>query len=479
MSKNVNSKGESLEHGRSIVFRHGIVITMDNTHRVLKNSDVLIVDGVIKEIGTNITAPDDALSIDASGGIIMPGMIDTHRHMWQTAMRGYGADWSLSQYFVWYYLQHGKNFRPEDIYAGNLLSEIEALDAGVTTTVDWSHGLSSTQHADAAVDALEAIPGRFILAYGNIQAAPWEWSVDPAFKDFYHRRFDGKGDMLGFQMAFDVLGDAAFPEKAAFDVAKDLGVPVTTHAGVYGVNGDESIRLMHEHDCMAPDTVFVHCSSLSADSYNRIAASGGSASVSNESEQSAGQGYPSSWRLRQFDIPISLSHDTTVWWSADMFSTMRTTIGSDRSRQHFEAQLKGESVTNLDVRCEDVIHWATRGGAKALGLEDKIGSIEVGKRADVVLVKNDASPVMFPIINPYGHVVMQAQRGDVDTVVIDGNIVKHEHNLVGIDLAAARSAIEKTVSYLADTIGEEAWVAGQNPELTEKQINENPYKYAN
>jgi len=479
MSNNVNSKGESLEHGRSIVFRHGIVITMDTTHRVLKNSDVLIVDGVIKEIGTNITAPDDALSIDASGGIIMPGMIDTHRHMWQTAMRGYGADWSLSQYFVWYYLQHGKNFRPEDIYAGNLLSEIEALDAGVTTTVDWSHGLSSTQHADAAVDALEAIPGRFILAYGNIQAAPWEWSVDPAFKDFYHRRFDGKGDMLGFQMAFDVLGDAAFPEKAAFDVAKDLGVPVTTHAGVYGVNGDESIRLMHEHDCMAPDTVFVHCSSLSADSYNRIAASGGSASVSNESEQSAGQGYPSSWRLRQFDIPISLSHDTTVWWSADMFSTMRTTIGSDRSRQHFEAQLKGESVTNLDVRCEDVIHWATRGGAKALGLEDKIGSIEVGKRADVVLVKNDASPVMFPIINPYGHVVMQAQRGDVDTVVIDGNIVKHEHNLVGIDLAAARSAIEKTVSYLADTIGEEAWVAGQNPELTEKQINENPYKYAN
>jgi 5-methylthioadenosine/S-adenosylhomocysteine deaminase len=477
MSNNVNSKGESLEHGRSIVFRNGIVITMDNTHRVLKNSDVLIVDGVIKEVGTNVSAPDDALSIDASGGIIMPGMIDTHRHMWQTAMRGYGADWSLSQYFVWYYLQHGKNFRPEDIYAGNLLSGIEAIDAGVTTSVDWSHGLATTQHADAAVDAFEAVPGRFVLAYGNIQAAPWEWSVDPAFKDFYQRRIDGKGDMLGFQMAFDVLGDAAFPEQVAFDVAKDLGVPVTTHAGVYGVTGDESIRLMHENNCMSPDSVFVHCSSLSADSYNRIAASGGSASVANESEQSAGQGYPSSWRLRQFDIPISLSHDTTVWWSADLFTAMRTTIGADRSRQHFEAQLKGESVTHLDVRCEDVIHWATRGGAKALGLDDKIGSIEAGKRADVVLIKNDASPAMFPIINPHGHVVMQAQRGDVDTVVIDGNIVKHEHNLVGIDLAAARSAAEKTVSFLADTIGEEAWVDGQNPELTQKEINENPYKY--
>ncbi len=274
MSNDVNSKGESLEHGRPIVFRNGIVITMDNQHRVLKNSDVLIVDGMIKEIGSDLKAPDNALSIDASGGIVMPGMIDTHRHMWQTAMRGYGADWSLSQYFVWYYLQHGKNFRPEDIYAGNLLSAIEAVDAGVTTTVDWSHGLSSTDHADAAVDALEAVPGRFILAYGNIQAAPWEWSVSKEFKDFYSRRFGSKNDMLGFNIAFDVLGDPSFPEKPAFDTAKEFGVSVTTHCGVYGVNGDNSIRLMHENDCMGPDTVFVHCSSLSADSYNRIAGLG-------------------------------------------------------------------------------------------------------------------------------------------------------------------------------------------------------------
>jgi cytosine/adenosine deaminase-related metal-dependent hydrolase len=278
-------------------------------------------------------------------------------------------------------------------------------------------------------------------------------------------------------MAFDVLGDAAFPEKRAFEVAKELDVPVTTHAGVFGVTGAESIRLMHEHDCMGPDTIFVHCSTLSDDSYNRIAASGGSASVSTESEQSAGQGYPSSWILRQYDIPISLSHDTSVWWSSDFFTAMRSTVGSDRSRQHFESQLKGEQVVNLDLRCEEVVHWATRGGAKALGLEDKVGSLEVGKRADVVLIKNDNSPAMFPIINPYGHVVMQAQRADVDTVVIDGNIVKHEHMLVGIDLGAARTLTEKTVSFLADTIGEEAWVTGMHPELTVRQVNENPYKY--
>ena len=88
----------------------------------------------------------------------MPGMIDTHRHMWQTAMRGYGADWTLTQYFVWYYLENGKHFRPEDIHAGNLLAAAEAIDAGVTTCVDWSHGLQTVDHADAAVDALQAIP---------------------------------------------------------------------------------------------------------------------------------------------------------------------------------------------------------------------------------------------------------------------------------------------------------------------------------
>ena len=140
-------------------------------------ADVLVVDDRISAVGPGLDVPEGTQEIDASGGIVMPGMIDTHRHMWQTAMRGYGADWTLTQYFVWNYLEHGRKFRPEDIYAGNLLGAIEAIDAGVTTTVDWSHGLQSVAHADAAVDALQAVPGRFVLAYGNIQAGPWEWTA--------------------------------------------------------------------------------------------------------------------------------------------------------------------------------------------------------------------------------------------------------------------------------------------------------------
>ena len=268
---------------RSVLFRNGLVLTMDDAHTVLPNADVLIIDGRIAEVGLGLTAPEGAVEIDASGGIVMPGMVDTHRHMWQTAMRGYGADWTLTQYFVWYYLESGKLFRPEDIHAGNLLGAIEAIDSGVTTTVDWSHGLQTADHADAAVDALEAVPGRFVLAYGNIQQGPWEWSTSDAFHDFYRRRIDG-GKLAGFQLAFDIPGDPAFQEKAAFEVARDLGVSVTTHAGVWGVTTDDGIRLMYENGFMTPGTVYVHAASLSSDSYHRIAATGGSVSVSIESE---------------------------------------------------------------------------------------------------------------------------------------------------------------------------------------------------
>jgi len=462
---------------RPVLFRNGLVLTMDDAHTVLPKADVLVIGERIAEVGVGLTAPEGAIEIDATGGILMPGMIDTHRHMWQTAMRGYGADWTLTQYFVWYYLESGKLFRPEDIYAGNLLSALEAIDAGVTTTVDWSHGLRSPQHADAAVDALEAVPGRFVLAYGNIQEGPWQWSTSDGFRDFVNRRITSGNDMLGFQMAFDVTGDPAFPEKAAFEVARELGVPVTTHAGVWGATNDDGIRLMHENGFMTPQTIYVHAATLNQDSYHRIAATGGSASVATESEQSAGQGYPSTYALRDHGIPVSLSMDTSVWWSGDLFSAMRTTLGADRSREHMEAHGRGDTITHLHLRAEQVVDWATRGGSKALGLDSKVGSLEAGKKADVVLLKNDDSPVMFPILNPYGHVAFQAQRGDVNTVMVNGRIVKRDHKLVGVDLAAARQKVEQTVEFLVGEMGEEAWAGGMNPDVPATKVMDNPYTY--
>jgi cytosine/adenosine deaminase-related metal-dependent hydrolase len=458
-----------------VVLRGGTVLTLDDARRVLAGEDVLVEGDRITAIGPALEVPPGTTEIDATGGIVLPGMIDTHRHLWQTAMRGYGADWTLTQYFVWYYLEWGKVFRPEDIYAGNLLGALEALEAGVTTTVDWSHGLQTTQHADAAADALQAVPGRFVLAYGNIQDAPANWTGTREFRDFVSRRITGD-DLLGFQLAFDVTGDPAFPEKPAFEVARELGVPVTTHAGVWGATGDDSIRLMHDHGFMTPETIYVHGASLSADSYHRIAATGGSVSVSTESEQSAGQGYPPTWALRKHGIPVSLSMDTSVWWSGDLFSAMRATLGADRSREHLEAHAKGETVTHAALRAEQVVEWATRGGAQALGRPD-LGSLEVGKKADVVLLKNDGSPASFPLLNPYGHVAFQAQRGDVHTVLVNGRVVKRDGRLVGVDLPAVRRRVEETVEHLRAQLGEEAWRQGMNPDVPETKILDNPYTY--
>ncbi len=461
---------------RPVVLRGGTVLTMDDAHSVLRDADVLVVGDRIAAVGAALEVPEGTQEVDARGGVVMPGMIDTHRHMWQTAMRGYGADWTLTQYFVWYYLEHGRTFRPEDVHAGNLLSAWDALEAGVTTTVDWSHGLQSVEHGEAAVEALAAVPGRFVLAYGNIQAGPWEWTADPAVRSFLERHH-GANDLLGLQLAFDVTGDPSFPEKAAFEVARELGLPVTTHAGVWGATNDDGIRLMHEHGFMTPETVYVHAATLSTDSYHRIAASGGSASVSTESEQSAGQGYPPTWQLRRHDIPVSLSMDTSVWWSSDLFSAMRTTLGADRSREHLEAHAKGDTVTNVHLRAEQVVDWATRGGARALGRDD-LGSLQPGMKADVVLLKNDRSPVSFPLLNPYGHVAFQAQRGDVHTVIVDGRVVKHEHELVGYDAAAVRSQVEATVEHLRGSLGEEVWQQGMNPQLPEDdEVLDNPYQY--
>ncbi|OLF13059.1 amidohydrolase [Actinophytocola xinjiangensis] len=464
-----------IAEGRPLVFRGGTVLPMDRSRQVLAGADVLVVDDRIAEVGPGLAVPDGTVEIDATDGIVLPGMIDTHRHMWQTALRGYGADWTLTQYFVWFYLEHGNRFRPQDIHAGNTLAALEAIDAGVTTVVDWSHGLRTVEHAEAAVDALRSVPGRYVLAYGNIQAPPAEWTGTPEFRAFADRHVGGD-DLLGFQLAFDVTGDPSFPERPAFEVARDLGVPVSTHAGVWGATSDDGIRLMYDHGFMDERTVYVHAASLSTDSYHRIAATGGSISVSTESEQSAGQGYPPTWAIRAHDIPVSLSMDTSVWWSGDLFSAMRTTLGADRSRCHLEAHANGETVTECRLRADQVVEWATRGGAAALGRTD-LGSLEPGGKADLVLIKNDRSPVSFPLLNPYGHVAFQAQRGDVHTVVVNGRVVKYAHELVGVDLAAARREVEETVSYLRAELGEQAWEQGMHPAVPESKILDNPYTY--
>ena len=244
-----------------------------------------------------------------------------------------------------------------------------------------------------------------------------------AFRSFFARH--PASDMLGFQLAFDVTGDPAFPEKAAFEAARELGLPVTTHAGVWGATNDDGIRLMHENGFMTPQTVYVHAATLShrllpADRRHRRHRLG-----VNRVRAKRRAGLPADLAGARHDIPVALSMDTSVWWSGDLFSAMRTTLGADRSREHLEAHVKRRHRHQLPParRARRGLGHPRRGPRAG---PDDLGSLEPGKKADVVLIKNDDSPVSFPLLNPYGHVAFQAQRGDVHTVLVDGQVVKHD-----------------------------------------------------
>ena len=157
---------------------------------------------------------------------------------------------------------------------------------------------------------------------------------------------------------------------------------------------------------------------------------------------------------------------------------MRATVNADRALEHYLAhQLEpAETVTHVKLRAEEVVHMATRGGALALGKEDEIGSLEKGKLADVVLLKNEDSPSWAPLINPWGQIVYQAQRGDVHTVLVGGEVVKSEGKVVAGDLKGVRAKLDDTVAYLEREVGDD-WIAGQFPEIPEREVLFNPYQY--
>ena len=449
---------------RPVVLRGGTVLTMDDAHRCSRDTDVLVVGDRIAAVGPAWRCPRAPSRSTPRDGIVMPGMIDTHRHMWQTAMRGYGADWTLTQYFVWYYLESGRHFRPQDVHAGNLLAAIEAIDAGVTTCVDWSHGLQTIDHAEAAVDALRSVPGRFVLAYGNIQQAPWEWSTSPEFRAFARRRIDAADDMLGFQMAFDVTGDPAFPERAAYEVARELGVP--GHHPRRRLGRDQRRR----HPARARGRLPRRAQRLRA------------------RRHALGRLLPPHRRHRRLGVGVHRER-------AERRPGLPAHLGAARARHPGVAVDGHQRLVERRPVLRDAHHArrrplarAPRGARQGRDRHPLLAARRAGRRvgdprrrprARAATASSAASsparrptsccsrtthsPVSFPLLNPYGHVAFQAQRGDVHTVLVDGRVVKHEHRLVGVDLAAARREVEATVEHLRSTLGEEAWAEGHEP----------------
>lgn len=447
---------------RPVLFRRATVITMDPRRGVLTDTDVLVRGTTIESVGKRLPAPPHATVIDAAGALLLPGFVDTHRHLSETALRGVGADWTLGNYFQWMVQKWGPLMRPEDIYAANYMGAVDAVNDGVTTVTDWSYAMLTPEHADAAVDALVAVPGRARFAYGNGFSPDLGWVVDGRIDRMVKKRFSGRPDQLvTMQLALDVNGSMGHAREA-LKFARDRDLPVTTHAGVFQFAEDAQIKFLAETGSLSPSYTLVHGGALTDDAYRIIADSGAQLSISAESELNAGQGYPPTAKAREFGIPISLSLDTVAWWSGDMFSMMRATLNADRGLAHLRAHEAGRTVANNQLRAQDVLEYATMGGARALGLDRLIGSITPGKHADLVMLRTD-TPAMTPTINPVGQVVFQAGRGDVDTVMVDGRVLKHRGTLIGADLGRARRLIEDSLEYLRSKIPNNEWEQAVNP----------------
>src|SRR6186997_2975179 len=120
-----------------LLLQCGYVLSMDEDVGEL-TGDVLVEDGLVAAIGPGLSAGDAGL-VDVTGNVVMPGFVDTHRHTWQTPFRGVCADWTLEEYFRGIRMTVSPNCSAEDVYAGNYVGALEALDAGVTTLLDFSH----------------------------------------------------------------------------------------------------------------------------------------------------------------------------------------------------------------------------------------------------------------------------------------------------------------------------------------------------
>ncbi|GLY37485.1 TRZ/ATZ family hydrolase [Amycolatopsis sp. NBRC 101858] len=406
--------------------RGGMVVSMDPAVGDLPRADVLIEDGRIAAVAPSI-GHADAEVVDAAGKIVLPGFVDTHRHTWQTAFRGVGADWTFTQYRTAVHGTLKPHYRPEDVYLGNLVGRLEALSSGVTTMLDWFHCAARPENADAAIEALRDAPGHSIFCYGadGLDIAPEIRRV--------------RALLPGDDMALGLRGPVVSTmDETVADVAlaRELGLRVSTH--IHGTggwpHGDRPIAGMRERGVLDDRTTVVHGNDLSDDQLAMLADAGCSLSISPDVELKMGFAPLATGRALAAGIRPSLSIDDCPSAGGDMFGAMRTALAAERG----------------GVTTRDVLGFATVEGARACGRDT--GSITVGKDADLLLLDAEDLSV-FPVGDPVGTIVAAGHPGLVDSVFVGGKAVKRGGRLLGVDLPALRARLLESRDRIAAAAG--------------------------
>jgi 5-methylthioadenosine/S-adenosylhomocysteine deaminase len=421
--------------GRPILIKGGCVLSIDRAVGDFEQADVLVEGARIAAVRPNIDAPN-AEVIDASNTIVMPGFVDTHRHMWQGILRNILPDGSLQDYVRVVQRTVGQAYTPDDVYAGNLSSALGCIDVGVTCVLDWSHIHMSPEHSDAAVKGLADSGVRAVFAYGTPQHASGDWTKAPNHKypgDIarLRRQYFSSDDQL---LTLFLASPGGAPEAIlkTWKAARDVGAPITIHVGVGEFGRNALLEKIHAIEPLRADTTYIHCCTLNDTEWKLIKDSGGTVSIAGYVETLMGHGNPPTQKAIDVGIRPSLSVDVETSVPNEFFTQMRTILSLQKN-EVWARRLSGDKNPPKFLTTREVLEFATVEGARANGLARKVGTLTPGKEADIILLRTDRLNVM-PMNNAVGAVVTSMGPQNVDTVLIAGKVKKRNGQLVGVDM---------------------------------------------
>ncbi|HEY8359646.1 MAG TPA: amidohydrolase family protein [Ramlibacter sp.] len=441
-----------------ILIRGATVVTMDRQGD-LPRGDILVAGGRIVEIAPVIHV-DGVEVVNASGCIVIPGLVNAHMHTWQTALRGVAANWTLLEYFRNMHAGLATVFGARDLFIATRMGALNQLNCGTTTLADWCHNNPTPEHNDAAIEGLESSGIRAAFFHGTPKPDPQPgqapfWEVPHPRRELERLIAAHAGDpLLTIQAA--VLGPHYCTLEVAlhdFRMARELGLIASLHQGGGPARCPDGWERLEAEGLLGPNVNIVHGHALSDAQLERFCDLGMSFSAAAESEMSQGHGHPLTGRLRRFGRAPSLGVDLESVLSGDMLSQARIALGIQRSLDnvaHREAH--GTIPATSTITTREALAWVTIEGARMLQQEDRIGSLAAGKQADLVVIR--ASDLnMQPVHDPVSSVVFQASLANIDSVMVAGRWKKRGGKLLDADLASGLEELRASGRKITSAMG--------------------------
>ncbi|HSV38120.1 MAG TPA: amidohydrolase family protein [Nocardioidaceae bacterium] len=412
------------------LLRGAQVSTMSANRPDWERIDVLIDGDQIAGLGRHLQS-DDAHTIDLAGRVLIPGLVNAHLHSWQTALRGVGVDWTLPEYFTHVHAGVATQYTPEDVRIGTLAGALNQINCGTTTLGDWSHNNRTPEHADAAIESLSAAGIRGVFFYGTPYAATDAVYPVGEIDRLLAGRFSC-GGLLTLGMA--IKGPQFSPaELAVADcrAAHERGLVVTMHQS--GGEPADGWAAVHDAGLFGPSTNVAHGAGLTDEWVKVLVDAGVTFTATPENELSQGHADPITGRLLELGSAPSLGTDVESVVSGDVLTAARVALAHQRGLDHDRHRRSfGTPCPTATITSKQALEWATVEGARALGLADRVGRIEPGMQADLVVI--DARQLnLWPMQDPIA-AALHAGVGNIEAVMIGGTWRKRDHQLVGVDL---------------------------------------------